>query len=154
MRRFVLLAALATLGAAAAVAQEHQHGDAGTAAADPAVLPPVCEEALKAAGSAPMMPGMDMAAMDHGSMDEAQQASLDAMVKMTAPMMATHAIKDPDLAFNCGMIAHHQGAIDMAQAILQHGKDESTKQMAQRIIDAQRAEIQEMTARAERLAAQ
>ncbi len=61
-------------------------------------------------------------------------------------------IKDPDLAFNCGMIAHHQGAIAMSEVELKTGKDEKSKEMARMIIDAQKKEIEEMTARVEALA--
>jgi uncharacterized protein (DUF305 family) len=60
-------------------------------------------------------------------------------------MMAAHMIKDPDLAFNCGMIAHHNGAIDMAKILLKYGDDEESKKLAQEIIDAQEKEIKEMT---------
>lgn len=67
------------------------------------------------------------------------------------PMMATHMIKEPDLAFNCGMIVHHQGAIDMANVVIKFGKDEASKAMAAKIIKDQMAEIQEMTARVAKL---
>ncbi len=151
MRRIVIAAAtLAALGAAPVLAQ-HNHGGGMATAPDLSVLPAVCQQALHGADLAPMMPDMAMGAMPMG---DAQKASYDAMLKMTGPMMATHAIADPDLAFNCGMIAHHQGAIDMANAVLRYGKDPATKQMAERIVEAQQAEIKEMTARAEQLAAQ
>lgn len=32
-------------------------------------------------------------------------------------------MEDVDVAFACGMIAHHQGAIDMAEVLLEHGDD-------------------------------
>ncbi len=44
------------------------------------------------------------------------------------------------------MIPHHQSAIDMALVELEMGQDDATKAMAQEIIDAQEAEIAEMTA--------
>ena len=69
-------------------------------------------------------------------------------------MMATHTIKDPDLAFHCGMIAHHAGAIAMAEVELKYGDDEESKAMAQKIIDAQGPEIEEMTAWVEENAGQ
>ena len=75
-------------------------------------------------------------------------------VEMNGPMMATHTIKDPDLAFHCGMIAHHAGAIAMAEVELQYGDDEQSKAMAQQIIDAQGPEIEEMTAWVEKNAGQ
>ena len=79
-------------------------------------------------------------------MDDAQKAYMASMDKMNGPMMAAHAIKDPDLAFNCGMIAHHTGAIAMSKVVLKYGKDADAKAMATKIIAAQEQEIGEMTA--------
>jgi uncharacterized protein (DUF305 family) len=53
--------------------------------------------------------------------------------------------QDPDVAFNCSMIAHHQGAIAMAKTELQYGKDDAAKKMAQKTIDEQSKEVEEMT---------
>ena len=53
--------------------------------------------------------------------------------------------EDADVAFACGMIAHHQGAIDMAEVLLEHGEDEQMRVLAQEIIDAQVGEIEQMT---------
>jgi len=54
--------------------------------------------------------------------------------------------KDPDVAFVCGMIAHHQGAIAMARAELKHGSNAEAKRLAERIVNDQGKEIEEMTA--------
>lgn len=51
-----------------------------------------------------------------------------------------------DVDFVRGMIPHHQGAIDMAEVVLQHGRDETTKKWAGDIIREQRREIAEMQA--------
>ncbi|MFZ4288547.1 CopM family metallochaperone [Variovorax sp. HJSM1_2] len=48
---------------------------------------------------------------------------------------------DADKDFVSHMIAHHQGAVDMAQVLLKHGKDPELRKMAQDIIKAQESEI-------------
>lgn len=134
-------------------------------APDLSALPQACRDALKdvrmpammdGSGMMKMMEGMDMSRPMGGMgapgagqmpMNDAQKASMQAMMKMHMPMMATHMIKNPDLAFNCGMIVHHQGAIDMANVVIKFGKDEGSKAMAAKIIKDQAAEIAEMTAR-------
>ena len=61
-------------------------------------------------------------------------------------MRATHGIKDPDLAFVCGMIAHHRGAVAMSKIELQSGKDDQAKAWARKIIEDQEKEIAEFEA--------
>jgi uncharacterized protein (DUF305 family) len=53
---------------------------------------------------------------------------------------------DADVDFIKGMIPHHQGAIDMAEVVLKHGKDERTRKWATDIIREQAREIAEMQA--------
>ncbi|MES2874311.1 MAG: DUF305 domain-containing protein [Bacteroidota bacterium] len=65
---------------------------------------------------------------------------------MTAKMMAMPMSKDPDDDFAMMMKIHHQGAIDMANAELKDGDDAKMKEMAQKIIDAQKAEIVQLDA--------
>lgn len=51
-----------------------------------------------------------------------------------------------DAAFIAGMIPHHQGAIDMANAALKDAKHEEIKRMARAIVTAQQKEIDQMKA--------
>jgi len=139
MRKILAAAAVVTaftLPAAAEDQKASMHGGM----ADLSILPEGCRAALQ---------GMDMSSMMGGmsgmQMDDAQKAYMDAMARMNGPMMAAHMIKDPDLAFNCGMIAHHMGAIDMAKVVLDHGKDDESKALARKIITAQEKEIKEMS---------
>jgi uncharacterized protein (DUF305 family) len=44
------------------------------------------------------------------------------------------------------MIKHHQGAVDMAKTELEQGENTEAKELAQKIVDAQEAEITEMQA--------
>jgi uncharacterized protein (DUF305 family) len=51
---------------------------------------------------------------------------------------------DADHDFVTMMIPHHQGAIDMAKALLLYGKDPQMRRLAQEIITDQQSEIQLM----------
>src|ERR1700761_7610811 len=51
---------------------------------------------------------------------------------------------DVDRDFSAMMIPHHQGAIEMAQAELRHGKNEQLRRIAQEIIVEQQQEITAM----------
>jgi uncharacterized protein (DUF305 family) len=48
---------------------------------------------------------------------------------------------DADRDFIAGMIAHHQGAIDMANVVIKFGKDPGVRKLAEEIIQAQDKEI-------------
>jgi uncharacterized protein (DUF305 family) len=102
-------------------------------------LPAACQ-----ATPAPAAPMGEMGGMNHET-DEAHTALMAGMDTMNANMMSGAMNPDIDVAFVCGMIPHHQGAIDMARAELQYGNDEWTKAMAQKVINAQMQEIADMS---------
>ena len=54
---------------------------------------------------------------------------------------------DVDVDFLQTMIPHHQGAVDMARAVVAHGKDPEVKALAEVIIVAQEQEIVQMRQR-------
>jgi uncharacterized protein (DUF305 family) len=69
----------------------------------------------------------------------------DHMMGMEAMSMASLEMSKPfDKAFIDEMIPHHQGAIRMAQVELADGEDPEVIDLAQAIIDAQSAEIEQM----------
>lgn len=72
----------------------------------------------------------------------AYKASHDKMMKgMEVPLTG-----NADVDFVRNMIPHHQGAIDMAEVELAHGKDPALKKLARKIIADQKKEIAEMQA--------
>jgi uncharacterized protein (DUF305 family) len=92
-----------------------------------------------------MMEMMGMGGMDLESMPEHVQENMRKMMITMPAMQEGMMNEDADVAFACGMIAHHQGAIDMAQVLLEHGDDEQMRALAEEIISAQVGEIEQMT---------
>ena len=121
--------------AASALAQD---AAAGHMSAMGAELPEICKSAEGMAED-----------MSMGMSHEMDQAHTDLMAGMDVTnkqMMDSMMVEDIDVAFVCGMIPHHQGAINMAKAELEHGDNQWAKDMAQKVIDAQEQEIADMIA--------
>jgi uncharacterized protein (DUF305 family) len=87
--------------------------------------------------------GHDMGAMtgDTGPSSMAFVAANDRMHQGMAIEFSGNA----DVDFVRGMIPHHQGAVDMARIVLEHGADPEVRKFAEGIIAAQEAEIKWMT---------
>jgi uncharacterized protein (DUF305 family) len=66
-----------------------------------------------------------------------------AMSRMMAAMAITPT-GDVDRDFVAMMVPHHQGAIDMAQAVLRYGHNEQIRRLAQEIVVTQQQEIAAM----------
>ncbi|HVM19504.1 MAG TPA: DUF305 domain-containing protein [Egibacteraceae bacterium] len=86
---------------------------------------------LEAAG-AEEAPAHDMENMD-GQMDASEMTALE-----------QSGGQEFDLMFLDMMIRHHQGAVDMAEQVIDEGENAQVADLANRIIDAQQAEIQQM----------
>lgn len=132
LKSLSLIVALSLAVPVVAMADEKLPPDAGR------TLPPICTAGSMDMGSS-AMPVNAMPPSDDAHM--ALMAGMGAMqTNMNQGMMA----KDPDVAFVCGMIPHHQGAIHMARAELKYGKSPFGKKLAEGIIKAQEKEIAEM----------
>ena len=118
----LLCAAFAlSAGAAETIHPPHHHGAATSVSAPP--------PAFVATNAKPFS----------GLMDDAMNVMNDGMGR--APMNG-----DPDHDFASMMIPHHQGAVDMAKAVLLYGKNPVLRRLAQEIIVSQGAEIAVMRA--------
>lgn len=78
-----------------------------------------------------------MGGMDHGSgMGMMTQQDMDTLAGLTGAEF--------DRQWSTMMIAHHTGAIEMAQAEIANGSNQDAQQMARRIVDTQQQEIDTM----------
>jgi uncharacterized protein (DUF305 family) len=134
---------------------------AGTLLALPAMAAAATDTGLPQICRSQADGGMDMSGMDMGGtttgtastaapgaaqLDQAHQDLMRGMDAMDAQMMQGMQAQDLDVAFICGMIPHHQGAIDMARAELAHGTDPFARALAQDIIASQQKQIDDMRA--------
>ena len=82
-----------------------------------------------------------------GSEDTAEAPFLaenDAAMKKMMADMAVKPTGDVDADFVAMMVPHHQGAIDMAIAVLRYGRNTQIRRLAQEIIVTQQQEIAAM----------
>ena len=76
-----------------------------------------------------------------GSDEAAFLAESDAAMTKMMAAMEIEPSGDVDKDFVAMMAPHHQGAIDMAQAVLRYGRNEQIRRLAQEIIVTQQQEI-------------
>lgn len=76
---------------------------------------------------------------DHHADNPSVKAYREANDRMHEGMMVGFT-GDADVDFARGMIPHHQGAIDMANIVLEHGENEEIRELAEEVIAAQEEE--------------
>lgn len=101
---------------------------------------------------------VDHSTMDHSGHDMGRAKDDAAKADLTEAQAAYKAVNDKmhagmadipadaDVAFMAGMLAHHKGAVEMSEVALKYAKDEKARDLATRVIAAQKAEIAEMEA--------
>jgi uncharacterized protein (DUF305 family) len=78
-----------------------------------------------------------------GDMGPSSMAFIEANDRMHKDM-AIEYTGNADVDFVRGMIPHHQGAVNMAKIVLEHGQDPEVRKLAEGVIAAQEAEIKWM----------
>jgi uncharacterized protein (DUF305 family) len=105
-------------------------------------------------GTAPAagdMAGMDHSAMGHDTAAAGTSPLVASMNEMMQRMMADKPKGNTDHDFAHMMLAHHQGAVAMADIQLRDGKDATMRRMAEQIKADQQQEIAALEAAATRL---
>ena len=112
-------------------AQQPMHHPAqGSTMMQPRTMIPMGSEAMMGQGM------MQMMGMMHDMMDQGHMGMMGGLGMLTGPAF--------DQAFLSMMIPHHQGAVEMSQAILASTSDAAIRALAEGIIAAQEKEIADM----------
>lgn len=141
----VVMAALALDPAANASAEIQALASDIQAAQDPEIV--LMTELLTNWGQPVDMPGMEGMESMEGMEDMAGMEGMEGMMSAEdMDNLATLSGAQFDTAWAEMMIAHHEGAIAQAQAVKAAGSNADVQLLADQIIAAQQAEIDEMTA--------
>ena len=81
------------------------------------------------------------------NMNPFQKDTMAAMDKMNKAMMQGMMDQDPDLAWMKSMAAHHQGAIDMAEAAIKNAKDEDVLKEARKTKEENEKSLKQLQAK-------
>lgn len=84
---------------------------------------------------------VDHSKMDHSQMDHSTMDHSDHSAMQSSPGAADAHI---DLQFIDTMIAHHQGAVDMAKMAVLQGEDQQLKKFNEGVVESQEREITQM----------
>ena len=118
-------------------------------------LPAAAQQAPASGGSMQgmsdkSMQGMSdksMQGMSDKNMNPFQKDAMSAMDKMNKSMMQGMMDADPEMAWMKCMAAHHQGAIDMSEALLKNTKDGETAKEARKTIQQNEKDLKELQAK-------
>jgi hypothetical protein len=95
-------------------------------------------------GPPPLRTSADVAHRETLAEEAPFLAENDAAMTQMMNDMAVKPTGDVDRDFVAMMVPHHQGAVDMAVAVLRHGHNEQLRRLAQEIIVTQQQEIAAM----------
>lgn len=101
-------------------------------------------------GQTGSMPGMQMQGSQSMNMDKMSAAQKEfhaAMQKMNQDMMQGMMESDPGKSWMKQMIAHHQGAVDMSDAVLKHTKDPDVLKEARKTKEQNEKDLKELQAK-------